>query len=451
MAALARWTGHVVARSGAQTDLLVPLAQQPLPPLSMANCQSPPALSQSLASAALPPTQLPACEEFKVTSVTVSGLNETDSTANVEIETTMQLKEDQKLFLKIGDKVIDFKGSDAKREGDTSRWIITAAVPTSLLRSNPNVRASRPAGSDVDEGNKYCYNAISEAQCEPFKINSVTTAPLNETNSTVRVEISTTMLAMFDHELLLEIGGKVFGLKDAIVKRERNQSGPIITAVVPTALLVSNPSVRVFRPFWSDMDGDGKHCYDNKHDLTEFGQDSAAERLVFVSVDTNGNAVYLMYGNGLDHAKLLVPEKDASLEAVDGIAGGRIRLLRIKKSLLQTTKKVVIQKEDKQRPLLLDLPDAKTTAAKVSVDSPVILNTEEIDVSIEQADDVGTVKLDEKVLKWKPVDKSTIRLLNLKADGVTNEQKSREITIEYKNGAKAALKFEVVAARIGVK
>jgi hypothetical protein len=41
--------------------------------------------------------------------------------------------------------------------------------------------------------------------------------------------------------------------------------------------------------------------------------------------------------------------------------------------------------------------------------------------------------------------------LNLKADGVTNEQKSREITIRYKSGGKAALKFEVVAARIGVK
>jgi hypothetical protein len=48
-------------------------------------------------------------------------------------------------------------------------------------------------------------------------------------------------------------------------------------------------------------------------------------------------------------------------------------------------------------------------------------------------------------------DKSTLRLLNPKADGVTNEQKSREITIEYKNGTKATLKFEVVAARIGVK
>jgi hypothetical protein len=57
----------------------------------------------------------------------------------------------------------------------------------------------------------------------------------------------------------------------------------------------------------------------------------------------------------------------------------------------------------------------------------------------------------EPQLKWKPVDKSTIRLLNLKADGVTNEQKSREVTVEYKNGAKATLKFEVVAARIGVK
>src|ERR1039458_2197981 len=193
------------------------------------------------------------------------------------------------------------------------------------------------------------------------------------------------------------------------------------------------------------------HCYDAKYDLEQFGLGSAMEHLVLVSLDADGNAVYVVYGNGLGNAKLLVPEKDAVLEQVDGVSPGHIRLLKIKKSAGLTTKKVVLQKEANQQPLLLELPEAKPTAPKVSVDSPVILNTNEIEVSAEQAGDVANVKLDDKVLKWKPVDKSTIRLLNLKADGVTNEQKSREITIEYKNGAKATLRFEVVAARIGVK
>jgi hypothetical protein len=289
-------------------------------------------------------------------------------------------------------------------------------------------------------------------QCsERLRIVSATPEPLNETDSTLRVEIETTMGEAEAKKLLLAIGGRVFGLKDAVVKRESGRAGPIITAIVPTALLILNPEVRVFQPFWSDRDGRGLHCRDASYSITGFGQDSTIERLILVSVDKDGNAVYLLYGNGLDKAKLLVPDTDASLEQVDNITGGRIRLLKIKKSALLITKKIVLQKADKQRPLVLDLPDAKATPPKASVDSPVIQNTAELDLSVEQANDVTAVKLDDKVLKYKPVDKSTIRLLNLKVDGVTNEQKTREITIEYRNGAKVTVKLEVVAARIGVK
>jgi hypothetical protein len=158
-----------------------------------------------------------------------------------------------------------------------------------------------------------------------------------------------------------------------------------------------------------------------------------------------------LYGNGLEKAKILMPDTGVTLQAIDNVPQGRLRLVKITKAALQTTKKVVLQKDDKQRPLLLDIPDAKPTPPKVSVDSPVIVGSTELDLSAEQANDIASVKLGDKSLQWKPVDKSTIRLLNLKADGVTNEQKTREIAIEYKNGVKVTLKIDVVAARIGVK
>jgi hypothetical protein len=41
--------------------------------------------------------------------------------------------------------------------------------------------------------------------------------------------------------------------------------------------------------------------------LSDFDLDSAVERLVLVSVDVDGKATYLLYGNGLDRAKILVP------------------------------------------------------------------------------------------------------------------------------------------------
>src|SRR6202035_4901489 len=149
--------------------------------------------------------------------------------------------------------------------------------------------------------------------------------------------------------------------------------------------------------------------------------------------------------------KLLVPQSGATLQPLTSLNPDRVQMLRIQKSALANTKKIVLQKPNGLRPIVLDLPDAKGTAPSAKVDSPVIQNTDELDVTLDNAKDVVSVKLDDKEVKWKPVDDSTIRLVNLKASGVTNEQKAREITIQYKNGAKAKLKFEVVAARIGVK
>ena len=85
------------------------------------------------------------------------------------------------------------------------------------------------------------------------------------------------------------------------------------------------------------------------------------------------------------------------------------------------------------------------------MDSPVILNTMELDISAERANEVTGVSMDDKPLEWKLIDKSTLRLLNLKAGGVTSEQRTRELTFEYKDGTHVTLKLEVVAARIGVK
>jgi hypothetical protein len=81
----------------------------------------------------------------------------------------------------------------------------------------------------------------------------------------------------------------------------------------------------------------------------------------------------------------------------------------------------------------------------------VIQNTDTLDVSAEHAGGIASIKMDDQALQWKLIDDSSLRLLNLKASGVTSEQKTRELTFAYKNGASATLTLEVVAARIGVK
>jgi hypothetical protein len=74
-----------------------------------------------------------------------------------------------------------------------------------------------------------------------------------------------------------------------------------------------------------------------------------------------------------------------------------------------------------------------------------------LDVPIDRASDITSVKLKDKALQSKATDKSTIRLSNLKADGVTSEQKSVELAVLYKNGDKATIKLDIVAARVSVQ
>ena len=76
-----------------------------------------------------------------------------------------------------------------------------------------------------------------------------------------------------------------------------------------------------------------------------------------------------------------------------------------------------------------------------------------MDVSLENAKDLSSVKMGDKVLRYLPPekDKTSIHLINLKADGVTTEQKTRELTFEFKDKTKVTVKLEVVSARIGVK
>ena len=129
---------------------------------------------------------------------------------------------------------------------------------------------------------------------------------------------------------------------------------------MPTALLISSAQVRVFLPFWSDVEATRAQNFDVSHPLdTLFGLDSAVDHLALVSVDQDGDGTYLLYGNGLDKAKVLVPGTGATLQALDNVPQARLRLLKITKAALATTKKIVLQKDDTQRPLLLDIPDAK--------------------------------------------------------------------------------------------
>jgi hypothetical protein len=418
-AALARWTAKVVSRDGKQTSVLYPLAQKPLGKLDQFSC------AQDNSPKVAPAPAAP--------------------TAQIE---DIQVSPDR-------DKVqIAMRRTVARGPNPAA-----VSLVDNRTQARIDIASSSASGFDSDsllltarmDANPPCpYGSIA--------IKKVSLKPINENDSELFVEFapikpSTTN---FPDDVLLDIGHKIFGLADTVVKRDSTATAPTITAIVPTALLVSARKVRAFRMFWTSPDDSSgqprSDCFDKSSSLSDFDLDSAVERLMLVSVDAEGKATYLLYGNGLKHVKILVPKdpKDAKVIPVDNVGQDRVAMIEISKDGLKQTKKLVVQKEDQERPLVLDLPQPDAAGPKVSLDSPVIQNTDEMDVSIDKVEDLVSVKMGEKELKYTP-GKDMIRLKNLRADGVTSQQKTQELIFEFKDKTKVKVKLDVVAARVGVK
>lgn len=418
-AALAMWTAKVVSRDGNSTDLLNPLAQEPLPKLN----------------------QL-ACGEDNTKKTTPASPAAAVAMQNVQIS----------------------PDRDKVRMG-MQKMVQVAANPAgvSLVDNRTQARvelvSSSAAGFESDQP-ILTVGMDSTPPCRfgSIHIKQLALTPLNESESELLVAFDPIKdpMTTFPDDIMLDVGHKVFGLADTAVKRDLTPTAPTITAIVPTALLVSGRKVRAFRMFWTAPNNGQSadlrsNCFDTAKDLSDFDLDSAVERLVLVSVDADGKATYLLYGNGLDHAKILVPA-GLNVVPIDSLGQGRIARIDITKEILKQTKKIVLQKMDKERPLVLDVPqpDAAAAGPKVTLDSPVIQNTDEMEVSVEKVDDLVSVKMGDKSLRYTK-GKDTIRLKFLKADGVTSEQKTQELVFEFKDKTKVKVKLEVVAARVGIK
>jgi len=309
------------------------------------------------------------------------------------------------------------------------------------------------------------------SQCPVAHVVNAEVSPLNESDSRLRLEVSYSATDFPRDKVLLAIGSKVFGLRDAPLWRDHTANSDKLTANAPTALLLANPRVRVFQPFLTDVGDPLARCLSASFSLQDFANpDSSAERLVFISLDKKGDATYLLYGNHLTHfTNILVPDTGVTLGPLDNVSGEYIRRVLVTKAALATTKKIVLQRADGERPLVLELPAAtvKPTSIKVSADSPVVQGTQGLDVSAEHARGILSVKYKDRAVHFawvresdssvllatpEPTSSDTmIHFTRLKDDGVTDQQRSADLAIKYRNGDSATLKLDVVAARVFVK
>ncbi len=322
-AALARWTGKVVSRDGKQADLLDVSMQKHLRKLDQQSCADSPA----------------------------PGIN--SSAQRVQVQDVRLAADKSAVELRMKPAEASSVQPDSVSLTDDSSGAqvdLVSAVASDFGGDHPLIRAA------------FAITVSEPCQFGSVAIDDVKVSPLNESDSTATVKFKTVNVEPADlaGRTLLEIGNKVFGLRDTLVKWDMEANPPTMTAIVPTSLLVAGQKIRAFRMFWTAPDGEmaldpRRQCFNSSKDLDDFGLDSATERLLLVSVDAKGKGTYILYGNKLTNATVLPPTK-AKLLAVDGLPRDRVLLLEIEKDDLQGVKKLLLQKANGQRPLVLDLP-----------------------------------------------------------------------------------------------
>lgn len=415
-ASLARWTAYVVSRGGQRRKLLRVEAQDYVPRPDQLSC-----VSAELGAQA---TTIPFAQ--------ISNVQLSQNSHKVEID-MHAIPADHEPAKPPQLMIINEMTNDKLR--------LTSLESASLQGDRPAITAQVETPADACTFGKI---RIAKVTPQPFS--------QSDTELTIKFEPSSIPLG----NVLLDVGHKVFGLSDSPVKRDA--AAHTITAIVPTALLVAGRGVRAFQLFWTAPDPDGllegaakehNECFTSFVPLDGFDIDAPAEKLVLLSVSAKGDATYLLYGNGLSKATVLSPDHVVRSK-LDKTPEDRMFLLTVPKADMATTKKLVLQMEDGRRPLVLDIPQPDQKPPKVALDSPVIVNTNQIDVPVDRIEDLVSVKMGDKKLQLIKT-KDSARLTNLRADGVTDQQKTTELVFEFGDGTKVTVKLDVVAQRVGVK
>jgi hypothetical protein len=411
--ALARWGAYVVSRSGQRAKVVTTQAQDFVPQVNREACAS---------------------DEGEKSAALHAALAAVQSSSNGHLRTLE--------FQQLGGHANDPTTVTLVNEASTERMNLIGASATSFSLTNPLVTLS------VGDKDEVCTNG-------EISIKDVLSSPVGESQTELVVEFDPD--SYYGDDVLLEINHKVWGLSDSPVRRDAARRR--MSLVVPTASLIEGRGVRAFRLFRTSPDEPGEFkddparkrnlCFSSFHPLTDLDVDAATEKLVFVSTDANGTKKYLLYGKSLANLKVLNPEK-AKLDRLDSTSLDRMVLISIAKDDQKNLKKLIVQKEIGHRPVFIDVPTDEPKARKVAIDTPIILNTDELEIPLDAPTELARVKMGDKDLKVTK-GKDFIRLTNLRGDGVTNEQKTRELVFEFTDGSKVTVKVDVVAQRVGVK
>jgi hypothetical protein len=241
-----------------------------------------------------------------------------------------------------------------------------------------------------------------------------------------------------DLPLVFLIGGKVFGYSDAPLRRDKED---VLTAVVPTSLLATNPLVSVRSLFTTD-----RYWRNAQIPIKEFAGGGVVPKIAALEAKTD-SARYLIYGVKFGDKPQVLSPAGGKLLPFGQPAIPDMMTINLTKDQVKSQKQVVIAREDgfvyQIAVPSVELPDA--TKSTIKPVQPITVGSNE--VAFKGADFSTLQKVmfnDVELPLRKQTDGKVIWLSGLKPAGVTAAVKKQTLDFYFKAG-KQSVSIDVVA------
>lgn len=269
--------------------------------------------------------------------------------------------------------------------------------------------------------------------CTPFTLGTPKITPVDDANSRVSLPISPRdVAARRDARLVFIIGARAFGYSDAPLRRDVVRDGAAettyLSAVVPNALLMTSPELRV-QPLLAP-----EGCGAPPVSLAGLQPSNQGERLVLL--EQGAQIKFLLYGSRLSSVILVLPEGATLGDIGDTSNADWLRVVTMSPDKVTSNKQILLRRPGEQ-PFLVTVPEL----APKKPDPPK--SKERVTVGSDEALIVGDgmkelegVTFREQKVSYVVVDDKNLRLTGLRTLGATSEASTQRFLFKFKAEAK---------------
>jgi hypothetical protein len=232
--------------------------------------------------------------------------------------------------------------------------------------------------------------------------------------------------------LVLVVGQRAFGYSQ--LKQDGNQ----LSVVVPSKVLDKRTELSIQSIFPE------RRCRTKGVAIGD-AMPPAPERLVVLERN-KATTTFLLFGTKLGNIDVLSPA-GAKLDLI-GDDPETLRKLTLTAGNLATNKQVLFKRPG-GKPFLVNIPELepKKPEAPKALESVTVGSDEAIVVG-DGLGDVEAVTFRGKAVDFEVIDKSTLRIANLKGLLVTKSASTQTLTLQFKSGAKAKISLVVVDSKV---